>query len=368
MRCGLRSALLATLLPLLAGAAAAAEKGAVELVGEARIAPGATVEGTVVGGLSGLTRDPRTGLFYAICDDPGRNGPPRFYTLRIDVRGAAEDGGVEVEVVGMTPLRDERGRPLPERVMDGEGIALTPRGTLLVASEGSVENRVAPSLREFGRDGRELRRLRLPRAWRPRASSSRGLRHNLALEALTVTPGGGSLFLGAENALGQDGPETDVGRGARARIVRYALGSRRPRAQFVYEIEPVVEAPRPPDGFRTNGLVDLLALDEHRLLALERAYSEGVGNSARLYLVSTERADDVRGRGSLAVGRPPRPVEKRLLLDLGELGLVLDNLEGMAWGGPLPDGRRTLVLVSDDNFNAAQVTQVLALAVRPEAL
>ena len=38
----------------------------------------------------------------------------------------------------------------------------------------------------------------------------------------------------------------------------------------------------------------------------------------------------------------------------------LDNTEGMCWGPRRPDGRRTLVVVSDDNFNARQVTQFAA--------
>ena len=43
--------------------------------------------------------------------------------------------------------------------------------------------------------------------------------------------------------------------------------------------------------------------------------------------------------------------------------MVLDNVEGMTFGPPLADGRRTLVLVSDDNFNSShQKSQFLAFA------
>src|SRR3546814_13844399 len=57
-------------------------------------------------------------------------------------------------------------------------------------------------------------------------------------------------------------------------------------------------------------------------------------------------------------------VTKRLVLDLTTLNLPkLDNIEGMAWGPPLANGNRSLVLVSDDNFNASQVTQLLAFEV-----
>jgi hypothetical protein len=64
-------------------------------------------------------------------------------------------------------------------------------------------------------------------------------------------------------------------------------------------------------------------------------------------------------------GRKITPVTKKLLVDLDTLGLPkVDNVEGVTWGPTLPDGERTLLLVSDNNFSASQITQVIALAVR----
>ncbi|MDB9496553.1 esterase-like activity of phytase family protein, partial [Spirulina subsalsa CS-330] len=53
------------------------------------------------------------------------------------------------------------------------------------------------------------------------------------------------------------------------------------------------------------------------------------------------------------------PLKKRLLLDLSTLPIPLDNLEGMTLGPRLADGSSLLVLVSDNNFSAEQVTQFL---------
>src|SRR4029078_6925832 len=53
---------------------------------------------------------------------------------------------------------------------------------------------------------------------------------------------------------------------------------------------------------------------------------------------------------------------KQLVLDLDELGIPLDNVEGMTFGPRPPDGRRSVVLVSDDNFAASQFTQFLVFA------
>ncbi|GAA0605942.1 hypothetical protein GCM10009416_49140 [Craurococcus roseus] len=114
--------------------------------------------------------------------------------------------------------------------------------------------------------------------------------------------------------------------------------------------------PSPADAFATNGLVELLALDDQgTLLALERSFSTGAGNDIRLFLA---RPDPAGPDGSGRV-----PLRKELVLDFDEIGVALDNVEGMAFGPDLPDGRRTLVFVSDDNFAETQITQFLAFAV-----
>ncbi len=155
---------------------------------------------------------------------------------------------------------------------------------------------------------------------------------------------GKHAFVGAENALYQDGPAATVANGSPTRILRYDLRSGRANRQWIYETDPVAETPVPATAFSVNGLVELLPLDEDSLIAMERSFSvgaPGTGNTIRLDELT------LRGDGS-------RPVRKRLLLDLDQLGIPLDNVEGMTFGPRLKHGRRSLVLVSDDNFAAAQ--------------
>jgi hypothetical protein len=94
---------------------------------------------------------------------------------------------------------------------------------------------------------------------------------------------------------------------------------------------------------------------------MERSFSVGAGNTIRIYLVDLRRAQDIDRFSSLAgLLEGLRPAQKTLLLDLDTLGLTLDNVEGMAFGPDLPDGGRSLVLVSDNNFSPAAFTQFLA--------
>lgn len=59
-----------------------------------------------------------------------------------------------------------------------------------------------------------------------------------------------------------------------------------------------------------------------------------------------------------------KPVRKTLVTDLSDVpGLRrVDNVEGITLGPRLPDGRRSVLLVSDDNFSSTQTTQFLAFA------
>lgn len=102
--------------------------------------------------------------------------------------------------------------------------------------------------------------------------------------------------------------------------------------------------------------------DVFAVTGLERS-STGVGNAVSLYRLDLSGASDVTGRSLAAGADGVVPVSKELVLDLGTLSITLDNVEGMTFGPALPDGRRTLVLVADDNFSDTQVNQVIVLAV-----
>ena len=56
------------------------------------------------------------------------------------------------------------------------------------------------------------------------------------------------------------------------------------------------------------------------------------------------------------------PVEKALIFEFDDLGIPIYIIEGMTFGPDLPDGRRSLVIVSDNNFSPGQFTQFIVLA------
>jgi hypothetical protein len=115
-----------------------------------------------------------------------------------------------------------------------------------------------------------------------------------------------------------------------------------------------------PVGAIDNGLTELITVDTGgHFLSLERTYGL-LGGGAKVFQVATGAARDTSGIPSLKGDvSKVEAVKKKLVLDLSELKIYLDNLEGMALGPRLPDGTQSLLLVSDDNFSEAQITQFL---------
>jgi hypothetical protein len=347
----LAAAVVATAAMLFSAAPAVAKGPPVELQfrGQAIVPTGTTFAGTTVGGLSSITYDARRGVYYALSDDPSQFQPARFYTVALDLSDGRLAGG-DVAFQGVTTLLAPGGAPYAPFSLDPEGLALTKDRELILTSEGFANSLIDPFVRRYSLGGAFLGSLPVPVDFLPDAGGTRGVRQNLAFESAGVPPNGRFLFTATENALVQDGPAATIANGSPSRILRYNLQTGRLDRQWIYETDPVAERPVPANAFSVNGLVELLPLNNEHLLAMERSFSvgaPGTGNKIKIYDVS------LTGHG---------PARKTLLLNLDELGIPLDNVEGMTFGPRLPDGRRSVVLVSDNNFAASQFTQFLLFA------
>lgn len=339
--------------------------GQVELLGVITIANSAEAFNTLIGGLSAIAYDEVGGHYYFLSDDRAMRGPVRIYQATIDMT----DGTLDEEDLAWTGvifLQNEAGERFGFGQLDPEGLVYAD-GHFFVSTEGEGAMRppLAPEIIEFTRTGEWVRSLPLPEKFMPVADGSRGVRNNKGLESLTITPDGRYLISGVENALAQDGPIASTTEQSPVRLLTIDLQSSQPMTEQVYLVDTIPVAAAQVRGEADNGLAELLALDDGGTLwALERAYVQGVGNTVRLYGVDVRGAEVVTDRDAL--GDISRPAAKARLVDFGELGAAIgvapDNLEGMALGPRLPDGRQVLFVVSDNNFNASQRTQLWALA------
>ncbi len=339
----------------------------IKFIGQATLPTGLIFQKTQVGGLSGITYDQTKDLYYAISDDRSEKAPARFYTLKIDLsKGSLKKNGVVL--VGVTTLLNENGAKFPPGTSDTEGIALTSKETVFISSEGDVGKLINPFIQEFSLSSGKVKTiLPIPEKFLPDKNGKQGIRNNLAFESLTITPDEKNLFTATENALIQDGPAAQPKTSSPCRILQYNLLTNQPEKEFIYNTEPVTSLFNITGKF-ISGLPDLVALDNQgNFLSLERTFS-GLGFSISLFEVSLEGADDIHNiKSLLAVDtKKIKPVQKKLLLDLRTLNVLLDNIEGLTLGPQLPDGERALILVSDNNFNKFQRTQILAFKLKIE--
>ncbi len=349
---------------------------AVEFLDRAEL-PAQDFENTRVGGLSGLAYDPQGGEFYAVSDDRGALAPPRVYTLEMpwvpDGAGGIKIGAIALRRV--TLLRDDQGNSYGRDVLDPEAIALSPRDTWLITSEGVAQSGSPPQINEYDRTTGELRlALPIPTRYLPNGAEGtpRGVRENLGFESIAPSPHGGRgaiepfrLFTATESALAQD-LDPDPSQPLTSRFLHYLLDPALTQNRVTLIAEHAYPLALEPQGSVVHGLTALATLDSGgHFLALERSFGLR-GFQVNLWQLATGGATDTSGLATLAPLSPNlSPIRKQLLLDLNSLGLPVGNLEAMALGPPLPDGSQSLWLLSDDNFGYdRQPTQVWLFRLR----
>lgn len=330
--------------------------------------------GTTVGGLSGIDYNKADNVFYLISDDRSDHNPARFYTARITIRNQRID---TIEVLKVDTLRQRNGQPFPNKsqapglVPDPEALRYNPHHrTMVWSSEGERivrENNallIHPSINVANKDGLLLDTFPIPANMRM-TTGNKGPRQNGVFEGLTFTPDYKTLFVSTEEPLLEDGPRAGLrDTSGWIRIIRYDATTRQPVAQYAYQIDPVVQEPIAAGLFIVNGVPDILAINDHQLLVIERSFSTGrLTCNVRLYLAELKGADNIAGVASLQQTPIKNPVKKKLLLNMDHLGRWVDNVEGASFGPGLPKGRRSLLLVTDDNFSAAERTQFFLFSV-----
>ncbi|MBE9222450.1 esterase-like activity of phytase family protein [Cyanobacterium stanieri LEGE 03274] len=318
-------------------------------------------ENTKVGGFSGITYNQQKDYFYVISDDRSRLAPARFYTVKINIENDKID---DVILENVTFLKDNNGELYANDTIDPEAIALSPRNSIFISSEGISHLRVAPFINEYDLDGNLLSEVPIPKRYIYNKEEKKGIQDNYGFESLTIKANATMaqdpfrLFTGSELALTQDFndkiPETLL----RSRMMHYVVN---PFGQPVLISENLYPVNQADFGVIYNGLNELYALpEEGYLLSLERTFGlRGFG--AKIFQIVMANATDIYAEKSLAGNIDNiNLIKKKLLLNLKDLNIDFDNLEGLTFGPRLPDGSQSLILVSDNNFKySTEKTQFL---------
>lgn len=323
-----------------------------------------TLDGAPVGGLSGIDFDPESGRWVIVTDDRSSDVPARAYDASI----AVDEGGFgEVSLTGTIMFRQADGAVYPTVAEPGvtpdiESIRIDPaNGHLWFASEGNPALGSPPELVENDTEGHFIRSLPLPERFHFSDDATRGARPNLTTEGMCFAADGASIWVSIEGPLLQDGALPTAESGAPVRFIQLDRDGNSLR-EVAYELDPLARAS---DSVAVAGVSEIVAIDDDRLLVLERQAIDrlfGIPDfTVRLYEATLPGATDVQEIDALA-GADYTPVTKLLLADLGELGIgIVTNFEGICWGPQLANGHRSLVLNADNNQVRVLPSQLLAL-------
>jgi hypothetical protein len=324
---------------------------------------------TIAGGFSGIDYNVVRDLYYLICDDRSDKNPARYYTAKIFFTDRRIDSVAFKSVNymlqpnnGVYPNAKQNQFLIP----DPEAIRFNPvKKQLVWTSEGErilTEKDtvlVNPSIINMRLTGEYVSQVPLPVNLLMKATKE-GPRRNGVLEAMSFADNYKTLFVGIEEPLYEDGPQADmVDNNAYIRLYKFDALNGENKAQFAYKLEPIAFPAIPESAFKVNGVSEILSINANKLLVIERSFSTGrLPCTIKLFIADITNATDISNM-ALKNQRSFVPAAKKLLLNMDELGIYTDNIEGVTFGPSLPNGHRTLLFVSDNNFNPLQQTQLL---------
>lgn len=327
-------------------------------------------ENTTIGGLSGIDYDAGKKLYYLISDDRSDKNPVRFYTAQVVINKNKID---TVIFTGITFLKNMMGNFYPNSRQDAvhtpdpEALRYNAtNNTFIWSSEGErivnsqktiLEN---PSVTETDIEGNYIDTFQLPPQLLMQ-STEYGPRQNGVFEGLTFDEDHRNLFVSVEEPLYQDGPRASNGDSSGiVRIIKFDMTTKKPIAQYAYHIEPVAYPPITPSSFKLNGISDILYMGNNKLLVVERSYSTGrLACTIKVFLADLSSAENINDVPSLKDKPGVKFISKKLLLNMDDLGIFTDNIEGVTFGPTLDNGKKSLLFIADNNFIPLERTQFL---------
>lgn len=329
---------------------------------------------TKVGGLSGIDYDQEQDLYYLICDDRSIFNNSRFYTAKIRW---TENKLESILFQKVTTLKNESGKNYgnwnssPSTSADPEDLRYNSKSKSLVWSSegaravtGSSLTLQNPSVNFMNLNGDFTGTMTLPENLKMQ-KGQKGPRNNGTLEGLTFDRKFKNIYSNLEEPLWEDGDQANTSKGGLIRFYKFNAKTKKNTAQYAYQLEPIALEPNPIGAFAVNGVSAIQYYDNNQLLVVERSYSTGTpACTIKVFLCDVKKATDVKKYGSLK-NTVFDLASKKLLLNMDDLGIFIDNIEGLTFGPKLASGNQSLIFISDNNFSETQKTQLMVFELIP---
>lgn len=327
-----------------------------------------TFQNTKVGGLSGIDYDAKNDLYYFISDDRSVFNDSRFYTAKIRL---LENKVEHIDFQSVSALKNETEKvygnwnTTPTSSADPEDIRFNPTtNTLVWSNEGArvitadKEILQNPSLNFMDLKGDYMGNITLPENLKMQ-KSEKGPRNNGTLEGITFDKKYKNIYTNIEEPLFEDGNQASTSKGGFIRLYQFNTKTKKNTAQFGYQLEPIAREPNPKGTFAVNGVSAIQYYGKNQLLVVERSFSTGTqACTVKVFLCELKKATNVKNFNSLQ-NQKFQLASKKLILNMDDLGIFIDNIEGITFGPKLANGNPSIIFVSDNNFSDKQKTQVL---------
>ena len=328
---------------------------------------------TTVGGLSGIDYDAKNDCYYMVSDDRSDKNPARFYKAKIFISAKGIDSFAFTDIENMLQAdgkvypgsaQDRFKTPDPEAIRynpEKNYLAWSSEGERIVKANDTVLT--DPAVIMIRPNGKYIDSFALPEMMKMHATE-KGPRRNGVFEGMSFADNYKTLYVNVEEPLYEDGPRADVvDNDAFIRIIKFDVSAKKGVAQYAYKLEPVAFAAKPENEFKINGVPDILSLGNNKLLVIERSFSTGrLPCTIRVFIADLNGATDI-SELTLKGNHAFIPAKKTRLLNMDDLGIYTDNIEGVTFGPVLPNGHKTLVFIADNNFTIAEKAQVLLFEV-----
>tara|TARA_R110002049_G_scaffold80045_2_gene203631 strand:+ start:578 stop:1651 length:1074 start_codon:yes stop_codon:yes gene_type:complete len=314
--------------------------------------PSTDIQKAPFGGISGLVRV-ENNQYMAISDDRSEYAPARMIKLEINYA----DLKLTVKPLSNIFLRDNGELYKPNKI-DTEAIAIKD-DSFIISSEGSYRknSRTSPFIKIFSKTGNVKDVIEFnEERYIPQKSGdmTRGVRPNLGFESLSISPSKKFLFSVTEAALRQDAPDNYYDQNI-VRLMRFDLENKNKVTEYAIKLDNVFHTEDGVEYNGSNGISDILALSDREILFLERAWISKIKSQVvKIYKVKISQNATVTDIPQLP--KDVRVLKKKLIYDFEISEKKPDNLEVLCFG-PEINGKKTLIVASDNNFSEKQKNQ-----------
>ncbi len=312
-------------------------------------------QNTLVGGLSGIDYDGEN--FYLVVDDSTN---PRIIKAKIQFK---KDTISKIDFLKVIQVKDSS-TFLKENALDLESILYHENEEFHLVSEGLIKKGKKPSIFKVNAEGNFVSTFDIPENLKVKA------KHNASFESSTKSIDKKGVWVAMEGVIKGDGEEPTFKKtNSPIRITLFNNSLKKATKQYVYMLDRV-EKPKK-GSVNLNGVTAILADKENSFFVLERAYQSGYGsygNTVKLYKATIKETSTNTLNIESLESTTYIPMKKELLLNFNEIKShlkngIIDNIEGITYGPLLNNGNRSLLFVSDDNFQRydKQMNQFIVL-------